>query len=172
VDVTAKRLALVVEAFATLAADWPGARLQLLGDADDGERDAVEAIAAKLGVGDSVEVRGRVDAPEYWSTLAAADLALQLRDGPESGTVSGSVCDALAARVPTIVNDVGWFREVPEPVVSHVAADGSPSELASRMSGLLADGGPAVEARAAQDGYAAENSFAKLAERYAELLGL
>jgi glycosyltransferase involved in cell wall biosynthesis len=171
-DVAGKRLGLVIEAFAALAADWPGARLKLLGDAGDGEREAVEAIAAKLGVGDSVEVRGRVDAPEYWSTLAAADLAVQLRDDPEAGAVSGSVCDAVAARVPTIVNGVGWFRELPEPVVSQVAADCSPSELASRMSGLLADGAPAAEARAAQDEYAAENSFAKLAERYAELLRL
>jgi glycosyltransferase involved in cell wall biosynthesis len=171
VDLAGKRVGPLLEGFAKLASEHPDAQLVMMGRVGEGERAAIARTAAKLGVGSSVELRGRVDAAEYWSTLGAADLAVQLRSGPDGGVVSGSVCDAVGARVPTVVSDVGWFSELPDPVVAHVGDACPPAELAAQMASLL-DEDVAAVARAAQDQYAAENSFARLAERYAELLEL
>jgi glycosyltransferase involved in cell wall biosynthesis len=169
-DVVGKRLDLLVEAFAQLAARHPEARLAFIGDAPGSERDALARLASGAGVASRIEVRGPTAAREYWGTLRAADVAVQLRAGPASGIVSGPVCDAIAARTPTIVSDLGWFRDLPDQVVTRVPEDCSPSELADRISGLT-EAGAVAAARSAQDRYAAENSYRHLAKRLAAVIG-
>ena len=70
-----------------------------------------------------------------------------------------------------IVSELGWAAELPRPVLP-LAADCSAQELARAMAEALDDDGLRAEIRAAQDHYAAENSFTRVAERYAELLAL
>ena len=108
---------------------------------------------------------------EYWRALAEADVAVQLRTSSD-GEASGSVCDCLAARVPTIVSSIGWLRELPDPVVVHVPRDCPPDALAEKIRGVSDDSMMRRTIRAAQDEYASANSYAKVAERYVELLGL
>jgi hypothetical protein len=82
------------------------------------------------------------------------------------------VGDLIAARIPTIVSDLGWQAELPDRVVLPVSADSDAATLAARMSSALDDKDGRRSVRQAQDAYAEANSFARVAERYAELLSL
>jgi glycosyltransferase involved in cell wall biosynthesis len=104
--------------------------------------------------------------------LANADLALNLRRDGDAGRPAGEVAELIAAGVPTFVSDVGWQGELPEPVVIKVPVEGSAGALADRISSVLSDEQERSSIRAAQREFALENSFARVAERYAELLGL
>jgi glycosyltransferase involved in cell wall biosynthesis len=170
VSVDAKRMPLLLGGFAKLRATSPDARLLVVGKLIDSERERLVSLIADLGLGDSVELRGRVSRDEYWETLRAADLAVQLRAGVKGP--SAAVCDCIAARVPTIASSIGSLREVPSPVVLPVPEDCSPRLLAERMASALGDQRLREDIRIAQDAYAEANSFTRVAERYAELLAL
>jgi glycosyltransferase involved in cell wall biosynthesis len=100
-----------------------------------------------------------------------ADLAIRLQADPEGGRASGEVAELIARGVPTVVSELGWQGELPESVVMKVAADSDAAALAERMGEALADE-KRREVRSAQERFAAENSFSRVAERYAELLSL
>ena len=104
--------------------------------------------------------------------LRRASLALRLQSDGDAGRPSTEVAEFIAAGVPTFVSDVGWQGELPEPAVIKVPAEGSGAALAERMTSVLADEVERASVRAAQQKLAAENSVARVAERYAELLGL
>ncbi|HEU4980444.1 MAG TPA: glycosyltransferase, partial [Solirubrobacterales bacterium] len=162
----------LLEAFAELASTRPGSRLTILSRLGASEGAAMLEMAARLGIGGAVELPGPIEGEAYWKTLRAADLAIQIRGEAEGGTASEPVCDCLAARVPVIVSDLGWAAELPRPVVLPVAADCSAHELAREMVDTLEDDGLRTEIGAAQARYVVENSFPRVAERYAELLAL
>jgi glycosyltransferase involved in cell wall biosynthesis len=171
-DVRVKRLDLVIEAFAALRRSHPDARLAIVGQIAPGADREVERLAGELGVGGAVELHGRVGPERYWGTLAAADLAVQLRTGAQGGEASAAVCDCIAARVPTIVSDIGWFGELPDGVALKLPESCAAGELTEGMASLVAGSARAAEMRSAQDRYAEENSFARVAERYVEVLEL
>jgi glycosyltransferase involved in cell wall biosynthesis len=104
--------------------------------------------------------------------LAGADLALRLDSEADAGRPSPNVAALIAAGVPIFVSDIGWQGELPEPVVTRFPTDGSGAMLAERIRSLLSDPAERESIRAAQELFAAENSFSRVAERYAELLGL
>ena len=96
---------------------------------------------------------------------------MELRTGSD-GEASAAVCDCLAARVPTVVSSVGWLAELPDPAVLRVPRRCSPAALAAAIGRVLDEPELGRRIRAEQDRYAAANSFARVAERYAEILGL
>jgi glycosyltransferase involved in cell wall biosynthesis len=104
--------------------------------------------------------------------LAHADLALRLQPGADAGRPSPEVAEFIAAGIPTFVSDVGWQGELPEPVVIKVPPEGSATVLADRMETVLSDQAARASIRSAQQRFAEENSFSRVAERHAELLGL
>jgi 2-polyprenyl-3-methyl-5-hydroxy-6-metoxy-1,4-benzoquinol methylase/glycosyltransferase involved in cell wall biosynthesis len=61
---------------------------------------------------DRVEITGHVDIGEFESYIAATDIAINLRESV-IGETSGSLCRIMAAGVPAIVPDAGWFGELP-----------------------------------------------------------
>ncbi|HEX3561219.1 MAG TPA: glycosyltransferase [Solirubrobacterales bacterium] len=162
---------LLLHGFAALAKERPEARLVLLGHLEEAAERRLHETASNLRIGDAIEMRGHLDGADYWRALAESDVAVQLRTSSD-GEVSGSVCDCLAARVPTIVSAVGWLRELPSPAVLHVPRDCAPSALAVQIEEVVEDPGLRKRIRAAQDEYAEANSYERVAERYAELLGL
>ena len=101
-----------------------------------------------------------------------ADLAIRLQADPEEGRASDEVANLIATGVPTIVSEMGWQGELPEPVVLKVAPDSDAGTLAERMGEALTSEGLRRSIRAAQEAFAAANSFSRVAERYAELLSL
>jgi glycosyltransferase involved in cell wall biosynthesis len=162
---------LLIHALAGIAPDRPGARLVLLGQLESGAEGRLAETASNLGLTGAVELLGRLEGDEYWRALASADVAVELRTSSD-GEASASVCDCLAARVPTVVSSVGWLGELPEPTVLHVPRECAPGELAGAIRGVLHEPDLRERIRAAQDEYAATNSYERIAERYAEILGL
>ena len=103
--------------------------------------------------------------------MANADVAVELRNSSD-GEASAAVCDCLAARVPTIVSSVGWLGELPDPAVMRVPRGCAPGVLAGAILRVLDEPELRERIRASQDDYAAANSYERIAERYAEILGL
>ncbi len=166
-----KAIGTLIEAFALLAAQVPGARLVIAGDGDDDSLDEWRAFARERAPHAAVEFPGRLDEERWAQLLAGADLAVQLR-AVSNGEASGAVCDCMAAGIPTIVSDIGWMGELPGDAVVHVPADVGPQELSERMASLLAEQ-PARSAliRAAL-AHARERSFEHVAAAYLGVLGL
>jgi hypothetical protein len=162
----------LLEGFARLAVDRPGARLIVLGELPDEVLEPFRQLAARLGIAGSVELRGRVPEAEYWSVLGSADVAIRLPPATEAGEASDAVCDCIAARVPAVVRSGGWEAELPEPVVLTVPVECTAGDVARRVGEVLGSPELAERARAAQESYAAENSFARVTERFLELLAL
>ena len=160
---------LLMHAFAELAHERPGATLLLLGRFEEGARDRLGETTSNLGLSDSIRLVGQLEGADYWRTLAGADVAAELRTSSD-GEASASVCDCLAARIPTIVSAVGWLGELPSPAVCHVPRECAPGELADAIRRVVDEPDLRERIRAAQDEYAAANSYERVAERYAELL--
>jgi glycosyltransferase involved in cell wall biosynthesis len=171
VSTVAKRMPLLLAAFARVVARQSGARLDVVGELPDSEREHLNAIIADLGIEGSVELCGRTERAEYWEALHSADLAVQLRSS-FNAAASGGVSDCIAARVPVIVSAIGWATELPPDVVLTVPEECSEGKLAERILAALEDENLRRRVKDAQDGYASETSFARVAERYAEVLAL
>jgi glycosyltransferase involved in cell wall biosynthesis len=167
----AEAIDLLLHGFARFVAGRPEAKLVLLGQLEEGAEARLRETVDNLGIAEAVRLAGHRDQDDYWQALADADLAVQLRTSSD-GEASGSVCDCLAARVPTVVSAVGWLREQPEPAVLHVPRDCPPGELAEKIKLIAEDQDLRDRVRLAQDEYAAAHSYQRVAERYAELLAL
>ena len=167
----AKQTPLLLAGFARARATVPDARLEVVGEIADAEREKLMPMLAELGIEGSVGLHGRAEKEEYWEVLQAADLAVQLRS-PFNAGASGAVSDCIAARVPVITTGIGWSTELPEDVVLSVPEDSSADALATEITVVLRDRDLRARVRAAQDRYASETSFARVAERYAEVLAL
>ncbi|HMA28099.1 MAG TPA: glycosyltransferase family 1 protein [Solirubrobacterales bacterium] len=112
------------------------------------------------------EALGRLDA-------GLANPVAVLTDGADAGAGEwDAVCDCIAARIPVVAAGAGWSEEFPPPVVLPIAPECTAVELAERIAAAAGDGSLRDQAREAQNAYAARNSFARVAERYAELLEL
>lgn len=86
---------------AAAVAGMDGARLVFVGEALPGQAPP------------RAHVTGRVDQAAYRQWLAAADAAVQLREG-STGETSGAVLDVLMAGVPLVTNRHGALAELPE----------------------------------------------------------
>src|SRR5262245_21138223 len=159
---------LLMHAFAGIAAERPEARLVLIGGLEEGAGARLGETAANLGLGGAVRLLERLEGDDYWRSLAVADVAVELRTSSD-GEAPESVCDCLAARIPTVVSSVGWLAELPEPAVIHVPRECAPDQLQQAVGRILAEPELRKEIRIAQDSYAAANSYERVAERYAEL---
>jgi glycosyltransferase involved in cell wall biosynthesis len=166
-----KGLAALIDAFALVALRRPGARLVLAGPAEGSEGERWRRHAEAAGVGDKVRITGHLEHDEYESLLAEATVAVQLRT-ITNGEASGAVCDCLGAGVPTIVTELGWTTELPEAVVERVPPDTTPAFLGGAIDRLLDEPARREALTAAARAYAAETSYAAVADRYLDVLGL
>ena len=113
----------------------------------------------------SAKVRAITDAlppAAYEAWLRRADVAVQLRR-TTNGESSGTVADALANGVPTVVTRIGWFAEIPDSAVEGVSVAAAPVEVASAVVRVLSD--PIRRAEMIRSGYghAARNGFDRAA---------
>jgi glycosyltransferase involved in cell wall biosynthesis len=84
----------------------------------DGYFDVLE-LAETYGVQDRVFITGYVDLSTFKQLIAQTDIAINLRD-KTVGETSASLCRLMAAAVPTVVSDIGWFSELPNDCVIKV----------------------------------------------------
>ena len=168
----ANGIATVIDAFALLVAETPGARLAIAGGAIDGaESDRWRGYADEHAPGAKVELAGEVSPERYAELLRTADLAVQLQL-VSGGEVPVAVAGCLASGVPTIVTDLGWASELPADVTEKVPVNIAPRELKDRMVSMLAPNGRrAAVSRAALE-HARACSFSTVAYAYLDALGL
>ncbi|HZE72039.1 MAG TPA: glycosyltransferase family 4 protein [Pyrinomonadaceae bacterium] len=73
----------------------------------------IHELTRLYGVSDCVSITGYVSFDEFNRRIAHTDIALNLRD-QTVGETSGSLCRLMAAAVPTLVSNIGWFSELPD----------------------------------------------------------
>ena len=163
-----KRIPQLLEAFAALRARHPRARLVLVGPEAPGLE--LERRVSSLGLDDAVERHGYVDEAQFWSLLAACDVAVSLR-WPTMGETSAGAIRVLSVAKPLIVSDVDAFRELPDDVVLKVAPD--EREVETLTAALLALVDPARRERlseAARAYAAREHELGHVADLYVAAL--
>jgi glycosyltransferase involved in cell wall biosynthesis len=161
-----KRIPELLEAFASLRRERPGARLLLVGAA--GERFDVGRRLERLGVTEGVELLDYVAEDRMWSLMAACDVLVNLRY-PTMGETSGSVVRALSLGKPLVVSDVGWFSELPDDVVLKVPVDQHEVDVLEAALAVAGDHGGTLGA-AARAHVAREHDVGRVADRYVEAL--
>ena len=122
--------AVLVDAFAGLAASDPAARLQLVGHGP--QADALARQARQLGLAHRVELAGGLAPERIPAALQEFDVAVAPYDDPEQDYFSPlKVFEYLAAGLPIVASDVGQLREL-------LDVDGEPAGL------LVPPGDPAA----------------------------
>jgi glycosyltransferase involved in cell wall biosynthesis len=164
-----KRIPQLLEAFAALRARHPRARLLLVGPEAPGLE--LERRVASLGLEDAVERHGYVDEAQFWSLLAACDVAVSLR-WPTMGETSAGAIRVLSLAKPLIVSDVDAYRELPDDVVLKVAPDEREVEtLTAALLAFAEDPGQRESFSQAARAYAArEHELGHVADLYVAAL--
>ncbi len=129
----AKRVPQVLEAFVQVRERVPGAHLVLAGPPAPGlDLDALVAAHGLAGSG-AVKQLGYVDEGRLWALLRACDVLAALRR-PTMGETSGMAIRALAAGTPLVVDDVGWFSELPDAVAVKLGDEGGLADALVRLA--------------------------------------
>ena len=99
----------------------------------------VSELVRSHGLAERVAVTGFVTLEEFRARIRATDIAINLRERTV-GETSASVCRVMAAGVPVLVSNVGWFAELPDDAVVKIdAGDGADSQLRAFLARLIAD---------------------------------
>lgn len=159
---------LMLEALALVRRRVP-ARLALVGPVADAYRDELLGLAARLGVGDAVEVTGPVEEAQYWAWATRASVAVQLRRRT-NGESSAAVADCLAAGLPVITTALGAALELPAAAVRLVGVEATAADLAEAVLELVEDGDARRGRVAAARAHAAATGFDAVAERLLEAI--
>ncbi|HUH15643.1 MAG TPA: glycosyltransferase, partial [Gaiellaceae bacterium] len=165
-----KRVPQLLEAFARLREERPGARLVLAGAV--APRFDLESRLRRLGLdGESVVREDYVDERRLWALLARCDVSVGLRS-PTMGETSGIALRALSLGRPLVVSDVGWFSELPGEVALKVPVDEREVGTLAAALGLLArEGAVRSQMGEAARAYAGrEHALPRVAELYAAAL--
>lgn len=133
-----KRPSTVLHAWRTAFGHDPAARLAFVGPCPPDVRLRLATDAARLGVGESVLITGRLDQDSYRLWLEAADIAVQLRTDSR-GETSGAVADAMAAGLPVLVSRHGAMAELPPGAVGFVADNAGDSAVGEAIAALWDD---------------------------------
>jgi glycosyltransferase involved in cell wall biosynthesis len=132
-----KRVDLLLEAVARLAARRPGLLLALCGDGPDRAR--LEALAGSLGLGEAVVFHGHLPTNrDVWRLVGAARIAVQ----PSSREGFGMFpLEAMAAGLPVVCCDSpdSAVAELVVPGVHGLLTAPDPDALAAALDSLLAD---------------------------------
>ena len=82
----------------------------------------VRALVRAYGMTEHVTITGYVSLEEFERRISATDIALNMRERTV-GETSASLCRIMAAGVPAIVSNVGWYGELPDDCVIKIDAD-------------------------------------------------
>ena len=125
----------LLQAFARVRAERPGARLALVGDGPLAA--AVDAGAARLGLGRAVIRTGALPHEDVAGWLAACDLLALISRVEPLGQVA---LEALASGRPVVATSVGGTAEVvPAPGAGAVVHPGDPAAAARAILDVLRD---------------------------------
>jgi glycosyltransferase involved in cell wall biosynthesis len=136
----------LVRVLAALVDEGTDARLCIVGDGPD--RQAVEALAASLGVADRLHVAGYRERLGEWYAAFDAFCLTSANEGTPVAAI-----EALAARRPVVATRVGGTPAVVEHGLSgYLADEGDVATLVAQLAALAAD--PTLRARMGANGAA------------------
>ena len=99
----------------------------------------VAEVVRSCGLAGRVTVTGFVTLAEFKARIRATDIAINLRERTV-GETSASVCRIMAAGVPVIVSDVGWFAELPDDAVVKIdTGQAADAQLRALLARLISD---------------------------------
>jgi glycosyltransferase involved in cell wall biosynthesis len=99
----------------------------------------VDELVRFYNLTDRVTVTGYVTLEEFERRIAETDIAINLRDRTV-GETSGSACRIMAAGVPVIVTNIGWFSELPDDAAVKIDPDDdTDARLRASLKMLLED---------------------------------
>ena len=96
----------------------------------------VRALVRKYDMDSHVTITEHVPLREFDKRIAAADIAVNLRQRTV-GETSGSLCRIMAAGVPAIISNVGAFSEIPNDTVVKIDEDQNADALLEAYLRLL-----------------------------------
>ena len=164
-----KRIPVGLRAFAQLRRRHPAARYVLAGEISPYYPELRETLAGPLGEG--VIVTGRLAFPRMLELMEATDVAFNLRS-PTAGETSAICVRLLSLGTPVIVNEGGWFSEIPADCCARVSVGATEEdELAAMLESLAGDAGLRQEMSRAAAAWAARAlSFEAAADSYTAVL--
>jgi len=153
---------LLVDATPAVVAAFPDAQVVFAGPVENEWGQALIRRGSALGIADHLGFTGALPPTAYEEWMRRADVAVQLRR-TTNGESSGTVADALANGVPTVLTRLGWFAEIPDLAVEGVPPTATPEDVAGAIVRVLGD--PGRRAQMVQFGYehAARNGFDRAA---------
>jgi glycosyltransferase involved in cell wall biosynthesis len=104
----------LLRAFASVAREWPAARLELAGDGD--QRPVLEGLARELGVIDQVRFLGMVS--DVYTVIRDWDIFVYSTTAQEG--LGNALAEAMMVGLPSVVTDIGPMGEVGATTVSYV----------------------------------------------------
>jgi glycosyltransferase involved in cell wall biosynthesis len=161
-----KRVPQLLEAFAAIRVERPGARLLLVGAESPGFD--LDRRLQRLGIDEKGIVReGYVDESRLWGLMRACDVHVGLRS-PTMGETSGTAIRALSLGKPLVVSDAGWFRELPDDVALKIPVGDGEVETLTAALRLLGERAGVREAMgaAAQTLTRREHDLERVADLY------
>lgn len=164
-----KRLDLLVRAWPEVLTQIPDAELLIAGEGERAE--AVAALVAELGLGESVQLLGRVSGPSKTVLLESADVFVLVS---ENENFAVSVAESCAAGTPVVVSDqVALHSLIERYDAGLVVRELTASAAAQALIALLTD--PTGRAANARRAWEAELQWASTARglvaSYAFVLG-
>ncbi len=160
----AKGYEFLLEAAARLAGEGRAFHLDVIGDGPN--RDAYEALARSLGVGDRVTFHGLRTKPEVAAAMRAADLFVLTSRYDNNPCV---LIEAMASGLPVVATAVGGIPEMVDAASGRLAPPNDPAGIAAEIAAALDEierfDRPAI-AQAAKERYGREHVGRMLADAY------
>ena len=101
----------------------------------DAQCEYLHSMITNCDLDNNVRITGRVSKEEFQTFFADIDLLIALRY-PTMGETSAVVMQALQRAIPVIVNDVGWYRELPAQI-NKISIDHPERDLADILRDLI-----------------------------------
>jgi glycosyltransferase involved in cell wall biosynthesis len=124
-----------------------------------------------LGLTDRVAFVGHVDMKSFYNYLFVCDVVLNLRH-PSRGETSATMLRAMSCGVPTIVNDVAAFSDLPDDTVTKIEpGPAQEEELLEKLQRLTDDKDHRDRVgAAARQHIVGHHSWKSIAEQYADFI--
>jgi len=127
-----KKIDATLEAVQRCNADGKKVHFHVGGGMDEASQ-GLPDLARSMGIENDVTFYGRMSEDEFLSRMKSMDVCISLRY-PTMGETSAIVSRTMQLGLPTIVNDVGWYSELPECVFKlSVEPDKMVEELAQQL---------------------------------------
>lgn len=129
----------------------------------------ITELPKKYSLEDSVNIAGRVDEEAFMALFENTDILIALRY-PTMGETSAVVMRAMQLGIPCIVNDIGWYAELPEHVIK-IPVDTMEKDLEKTLLNLLEDENAFKDLKKQSLKYSKEVlNFEKVIEGYSKVI--